>query len=291
MSVFWIIAPLAVASVLAIAVTTVHRRLPPKRAAQMLAVTLVVVLGAAVPTVLILSLGYLTHIPLLGTGFEWCARVFGVHQNVPAGVGIPASIAAVAGTWGAIKVLRSQRRLSHHHVGPVEVIAHDQPFAFTLPGRAGHVVMSSGLVEFLDEDELSVVLTHERAHGRHRHDRYLMVAKLGVAVAPMLRPLSSRLEFSLERWADESAALACGDRSFVARTLGKVALGTSSPEMSLSFAGLGIPARMTALLAPAVTPPTLRHMASLYAGVAITGVLAIYQLHHLATLFLALCPG
>jgi Zn-dependent protease with chaperone function len=291
MNTFWIIAPLAAASVLAIGVTAVHRRLPPKRAAQTLAVTLVVVLGAAVPTVLILSLGYLTHIPLLGTGFEWCARVFGVHENVPAGVGIPASIAAVAGTWGAIKVLRSQRRLSHHHVGPVEVVTHDQPFAFTLPGRAGHIVISSGLVEFLDEDELSVVLNHERAHGRHRHDRYLVFAKLGVAVAPILRPLSSRLEFSLERWADESAALACDNRAFVARTLGKVALGTPSPAMDLSFARLGVAARMTALLEPMATPTTARRMAPLYAGIAVTGLLAIYQLHHLAKLIVTLCPG
>ena len=291
MSVFWLVAPLAAASVLAIGVTAVHRRLPPKWAAQTLALTLVVVMGAAVPTVLILSLGYLTHIPLLGTGFEWCAKVFGVHENVPATVGLPASVVAIVGIWGAIKVFRSQRRLSHHQVGPVEVIAHDQPFAFTLPGRAGHIVMSSGLVEFLDEDELSVVLTHERAHGRHRHDRYLVIAKLAVAVAPMLRPLSSRLEFSLERWADESAALACDDRTFVARTLGKVALGAPSPMMSLSFAGLGVPARMTALLEPMATPPSVRQMTPLCLGVAVTGLFAIYQLHHLVKLIVTLCPG
>jgi Zn-dependent protease with chaperone function len=151
--------------------------------------------------------------------------------------------------------------------------------------------MSSGLVEFLDDDELSVVLAHERAHGRHRHDRYLVIAKLGVAVAPMFRPLSSRLEFSLERWADESAADECADRTFVARTLGKVALSSPSPAMNLSFAGLGVPARMTALLSPVVMPPTVRGIVPLYAGVAITGVLASYQLHHLAKLFVTLCPG
>lgn len=291
MNVFWIVAPLAAASVLAICVTAVHRRLPPKRAALVLTVTLIVVLGATVPTVLILSLGFLTHIPLLGAGFEWCAKVFGLHEHVPTAVGLPATYAAVAGTWGAIKVLRSQRRLTHHQEGPVEIVAHDQPFAFTLPGRAGHIVISRGLIEFLSDDELSVVLAHERAHGRHRHDRYLVIAKLGAAIAPMLRPLSSRLEFSLERWADDSAALACSDRALVTRTLGKVALGSPAPAMDLGFAGLGVAARMTALLEPAAPQPTARHMMPIYAGVALTGMLATYQLHHLARMIVALCPG
>ena len=286
-----IVAPLATASILSGAVAAVHRVLPPKRAAQTLALTLVVVLGAAVPTILILSLGYLTHVPLLGTGFEWCADAFGVHERVPAWAGLPATALAIVGAWGAAKVLRSQRRFSHHHAEPIEMVAHDRPFAFTLPGRAGHIIFSSGLTDFLNDDELAVVLAHERTHARHRHDRYLVIAKLGVAIAPMLRPLASRLEFSLERWADESAAHECGDRSFVARTLGKVALGTTAPEMSLSFAGLGVPARMTALLAPVVKPPTAGRLTPLYAGVAITGLLASYQLHHLAKLFVTLCPG
>jgi len=288
---FWIIAPLAASSALAIGVTAIHRRLPPKRAAQLLAVTLVVVLGAAVPTIFILSLGFLTHIPLLGTGFKWCAEIFGTHERVSPWVGLPATVASIAGVVGAVKVLGSQRRLTQHHVGPVEVVTHDRPFAFTLPGRAGHIVVSSGLVDFLDEDELTVVLAHEQAHAIHRHDRYLVVAKIGAAIAPMLRPLSSRLEYSLERWADESAALSCDNRAFVARTLGKVALGTPSPAMNLSFAGLGVPARMTALLSPAVVPLTKRHSAPLYAGVAVAGLLASYQLHHLVELIVALCPG
>lgn len=257
----------------------------------MLAVSLIVVLGAAVPTLLILSIGFLTHVPLVGAGFEWCAKILGVHEDVPTAVGLPATFAAVVGTWGVVKVLRSHRRFTHHQEGPVEIVADDQPFAFTLPGRAGHIVISMGLIEFLSDDELSVVLAHERAHGRHRHDRYLVIAKLGAAIAPMLRPLSSRLEFSLERWADESAAIACNDRAFVTRTLGKVALGSSVPAMDLSFAGLGVAARMTALLEPATPQPSARHMMPLYAGVAVTGVLAIYQLHHLAKLIVALCPG
>jgi Zn-dependent protease with chaperone function len=288
---FWIVAPLAASSALAIAVTAIHHHLPPKRAAQILALTLVVVLGAAVPTIFILSLGFLTHVPLLGSGLKWCAEAFGTHERVSPWVGLPATVASIMGLVGAIRVLGSQRRLAQHHAGPLEVVTHDRPFAFTLPGRAGHVVVSSGLVDFLDEAELSVVLAHEQAHAIHRHDRYLVVAKLGAAIAPMLRPLSSRLEYSLERWADESAALGCENRTFVARTLGKVALGTPLPAMNLSFGGLGVPARMAALLSPVVAPLTARRIAPLYAGVAITGLLAGYQLHHVVRLVVILCPG
>ena len=113
--------------------------------------------------------------------------------------------------------------------GTVEITDHDQTFAFTLPGRGGQVVLSTGLIDMLDEAEQQVVLAHERAHAHHRHDRYLLTAQLAAAVMPLLRPLAGRLQFSLERWADETAVARCGDRGFVARTLGKVALRRITP--------------------------------------------------------------
>jgi hypothetical protein len=109
---------------------------------------------------------------------------------------------------------------------------------------------------------------------------------------PFLRPLSSRLRFSLERWADEAAVVANdGDRRLVARTLGKVALNTMSPAMALGFGGVGVPARVAALLSPPVGRPAKVNLLGMWLAIGAVAVLGLYQLHHLAQLVAALCPG
>lgn len=285
-----VLIPLIAALVLSIVVTTTHRRLPPALAARVVTISLIVVLGAALPTLWIVSLGYLAHVPFLDVGLSWCAEIFGPHQRIPSWVGAPSLFLAAVGTVRATKVAQSYRRLRHDLPGAVEIVGHDQPFAVALPGRGGHVVLSTGLLSLLDEREQAVVLAHERAHARHRHDRYLLVAKLAAASLPMTRPLTSRVQFSLERWADEAAVTACGDRGFVAMTLGKVALHNVSPAGILGFTGLGVTARVAALLSPAPTIPGLRTVVILWAAIALTAVLALFQLHHLASLLTALCP-
>ncbi|MEP7114280.1 MAG: M56 family metallopeptidase, partial [Ilumatobacteraceae bacterium] len=237
-----ILFPLAVAMVLAILVTAAHRRVPPVVAAKAVTVTLAVVATAAAPTLWIVSLGYVTHLPLLGGRLDWCAKAFGARDPIPGWVGLPTLVLTAAGVVRARAVIAAHRRLRQDHPGTVEIADHARPFAFTLPGRGGHVVLSSGLLELLDKAEQGVVLAHEQAHARHRHDRYLLVAQLAAAIMPLLRPLAGRLQFSLERWADETAVAHCGDRGFVARTLGKVALRSITPVGAMSFAGLGVPA-------------------------------------------------
>lgn len=286
-----VIVPLLVAIALAVAVTTVHRRLPPALAARAVAVTVIVVAAAAVPTFWIVGLGYLAHAPFLGSGLRWCVEVFGAHDRISPWIGPPSLVLAGFGTIQSVRVVRAHRHLRHDHAGSVEIACHEQPFAFTLPGRGGHVVLSSGLVELLDDDEQRVVLAHERAHATHRHDRYLLVAQLAAATIPMLRPMASRLQFSLERWADEAAVQECGDRRFVARTLGKVALHGITPVSALGFAGLGVPARVAALLSAPAPRPRSSLLLGLWLAIAATGALGAFQVHHLASLVTALCPG
>lgn len=283
--------PLTVAVGLAIIVTARHRRLPPVLAARAVSITLAVVALAAVPTLWIVSLGYMVHLPLLGGRLAWCAEAFGVHEPIPSWMAIPSLVLSIAGVVRARTVLRTFRRLRHDHPGTVEIADHEQPFAFTLPGRGGQVVLSTGLVDMLDEAERRVVVAHERAHARYRHDRYLLTAQLAAAVMPLLRPLAGRVQFSLERWADETAVAECGDRELVARTLGKVALRSITPAGAMSFAGLGVPARVAALLSPPTAPLRSSAHAALWAAITVTGMLAAFQMHHLARLVTALCLG
>ncbi len=286
-----VVVPLLLALALAATVTATHRRLPPVVATRAVTVTLAVIAAAAVPTLWIVSLGYLAHIPFLGRRLQWCAEAFGVHDPIPWWLGAPALLFVTVGIIRAGSVVRGYRRLRQHDARSVEIADHAQPFAFTLPGRGGQVVLSSGLVELLDDAERAVVLAHENAHARSRHDRYLLVAQISAALVPFLRPLADRLHFSLERCADEVAVVHCGDRGFVARTLGKVALRSGTPAGVMGFGGLGAPARVAALLSPPTTPLRPGFSLALWSAIIMTAGLGVFQIHHLVRLVTALCPG
>jgi Zn-dependent protease with chaperone function len=145
------------------------------------------------------------------------------------------------------------------------------------------------MIELLDPDERRVVIAHEQAHARHRHDRYLLTAELAAAALPPLRAITRRVNYSIERWADEAAARACGDRELVAVTLGKVALH-SSPATVAGFNGLGVAARMRALMAPPIEAPPRSRLAAMWSSLAVTAAFSAYQLHHIERLVTALCP-
>ena len=284
--------PLIVAVALALMVAAFHRRVTPRLAAHILTATLLLVALAALPSVWIVGLGFLGHLPFVGHLLGWCTSAVGIDEPIPTLVGVPAVATSVLGSVRMAQVLATYRRMRASRWSPVEVTREHVPVAYTLPGSAGRVVVSAGLVSMLAVEELDVVLAHERAHGVHRHDRMVLLARLSQAALPVLRPLSDRLLFTLERWADEEAVTAAGgDRRFVARTIAKVALQVSVPVSALAIAGLGVPARVDALLRPPSIGRSSALLSSIWLAIAVTAVMASYQLHHLAAFVSALCPG
>jgi beta-lactamase regulating signal transducer with metallopeptidase domain len=281
--------PLLLCTLIVVVATTAHRRLPPALAARFVTIALVVVLVAALPTVLIVAVSFLAHAPVVGIGFQWCAQAIGMHGSVSPWIGVPVLVLLAAGVVRVARVLADQRRFRADELQPVHVVASERPYAVTLPGKAGQIVLSTAMLELLDDDEHRVVLAHERAHARHRHDRYLLTAELVAAVLPPLRTLTRRVNYSIERWADEAAAATCGDRRLVAMTLGKVALQTH-PRTVASFGGLGVASRMVALMAPPVSRPQRPRLAALWATLGVAAMFSAYQLHHLERLVAALCP-
>jgi beta-lactamase regulating signal transducer with metallopeptidase domain len=165
--------------------------------------------------------------------------------------------------------------------------------AYTVPGRPGRIVVSAGMLDTLDDAGRAALLAHERAHLSGRHFAFTSVARLAAAANPLLRPLADAVEYTVERWADEQAAQAVGDRRLVAETIARAAVAAkhsrprSSPVAALgavfdrvggSFitrarlgnAGAGpVPRRVAALLAP---PPGRRWV--LQAVVVVVAVLA-----------------
>jgi Zn-dependent protease with chaperone function len=114
-----------------------------------------------------------------------------------------------------------------------QVVASARPFAYTLGGRDGRVVVSRGLLALLDAGEREAVLAHERAHLRLQHHRLLWFARvvsaaLGPAI-PAAGDAAASLARELEVIADQAAASEVGGRRVVARALAKAALATATP--------------------------------------------------------------
>lgn len=253
--------PLAIMLALGTVLGRAPLRLHPSWSARLLATTGAMTAVAALGTGVFVAINYAAtlapsaaaHVP------EWA--LFGDDRPVPDAIGIAAGALSVAGAVVAGRtIVRWVREVRVARADAREPLDTDVPIAVAVPGRHGGVIVSRGLLRDLSPEELHVVFQHEASHLRHRHHRYLAAGALAAAVLPPLRALDGRLRLAVERWADEDAAEAIGDRASVARTLAKVALaqprtarpGGPAGPAATAFAESGVVERVEALLG---TPP------------------------------------
>lgn len=270
-----------------------HRLMRPSAAALVLAAMSAATALAVVWVVVLLALTSVAHLAWLADLARWCRTVGMAHEAVPTAAGV-VSIGLLVAT--VVSVVRAGRGLrtpvpAVPARGELLVLPTAEPTAYVVPGRPGHIVVSAGMLRALDDDERRVLLAHERAHLRFRHHRYLRVADLSAQAVPLLAPLAARVRFATERWADEEAAREIGDRRLVARAVARAALVSADHVApALAFGGLGVPARVDALLAesPSRLPATVA-LASV-AGLALFAVGgSTLQAHHLLASVSALC--
>ena len=255
-------------------------RLRPAAAARCSAVLLAAVAIATVPTLWLIGLSGLAHMGLHNPVIDWSAHLLPDYRPFGAVVGVASLAAAVIGTIRAARVLAHHRHLRCTDTCPVEFIDTDEVYAYTLPGPARTIAISDGLRRTLDDHEFDVVMAHEQAHARHRHDRYKLLALVSTAFIPPVASVMKRLEFYLERWADEEALDHTGARrDLAARTIAKVALARTSPSPALGIADHGVAARAAALLRPIEQPGVGAHIQTTTI-VALTLAFAMYQVHH-----------
>lgn len=150
--------------------------------------------------------------------------------------------------------------------GGVVVADWAEPLAVAVPGRPGEVLVTTGMLRVLDAAERRAVLAHERAHLTHRHHLAVLLAGAAAAVNPLLRPVRETVGYLVERWADEEAAAAVGDRDLVARAVARAALATAepTPAAALGMHGGAIVRRVRALQGPA--PATGRRLLAVLAA-------------------------
>ena len=141
------------------------------------------------------------------------------------------------------------------------VIVNDSvPTAFAVTGYPGRVIVSTAMLNALEPDERAALLAHEEAHLRHHHQIYLQLTKLAAAANPLLRPLVDLVHTATERWADEDAAAAIGDREVAARAVARAALarhryGTRPPAAVSSVSGSATASQLAERIHWLMEPP------------------------------------
>ncbi|ALO97911.1 Integral membrane protein [Streptomyces hygroscopicus subsp. limoneus] len=245
-------------------------RLHPRTATRLLTAVAVVMAGCSTLCLALLMVVGTAQLPGNPLPDGWSdpeVRAAVPHDEVAGRAAIPAlSVVAAACArtlWRHHRIThRAHRALAGVPGSSVAVLPDGTPYAYALPasrsrGRGpgrGRIVVSTALLAGLAPAERRALFAHERAHLTARHHRHLLAAHLAARANPFLRPLRTAVVYTAERWADEEAARAVGDRRTVARAIGKAAL--LSPRIPVptvaALAATGpVPRRVAALLAPA----------------------------------------
>jgi hypothetical protein len=291
--------PLLLPALLAVLARPLSDRLHPRHATWLLTGAAGVLAASAAVALALLAASAIVRIPPVASLGHISLSVLGpdTAYRISAGAlaGILLTAAAVTAAmflirWyrGLTDAYREARQLPGRSQA---VVLDDQAAsAYALPGRPGRIVVTAGMLDALDDTGRAALLAHEQAHLARFHHLYTSAARLAAAANPLLRPAARAVEYTVERWADEEAAQAVGDRRLVAHAIGRAALAATpgrtaralpavlgavfSPAHRDTDAAGPIPRRVAALLAPA-PPRRLPLLAVVLALTLLAGVCAL----------------
>lgn len=262
--------PLAIPALAGVAARPLAERLEPRLATWLLT-SAAVALASCSTAALALLAGYAAaRAPVLATLGHYSQSVMGRLDPIPVSAGAAAALALAGVALGVAVMFRNRARglaesyrraagLPHDSIVVVPGPALD---AYALPGRPGRIVVSGRLLDSLDPGRRTALIAHEQAHLAGRHHLFASVARLAGAANPMLLPVARAVEYTVERWADEHAAVVTGDRRLVAETIGQVALLASPRRRQAPRVALGIAGRISVAWAG----PVPRRVAALLNG-------------------------
>lgn len=196
------------------------------------------------------------------------------------GVGVSAAVPTALVAVFTYHVLRARAARTRHRkildkVGRpsarlgATVLDHMTPTAYCLPGHRSRIVVSSGTVELLSDEEIAAVVEHERVHIVGRHHLLLAAARSFAIVfrgVPLARQAGEQIPLLLEMAADDGAVHLHAHRTLVTAMLEMASAG-AVPKGALSAGGSTVHVRLRRLLAPVRrTHPAFR---AVVAGVAV----------------------
>jgi len=290
--------PLAVSVLAAVGAWPLAERLPPRTATWLLTVSAVIIAGTSGAALGLLAMAAAMRLPVVAAMGGMSLRTVGQidPDTLPVGV-IAASLfgaavlCALRAAWLRTMALIGAHRDARGLAGDrqVVVIADESADAYAVPGRRGTIVVTSGMLEALTEPERDVLLAHEQAHTAARHYLFTALVRLSAAANPLLRPLASAVGYTVERWADERAAVVTGSRPLAARAIANAALAAAAHpprrtggSVLASLAGsdqLGrrgsVPRRVGALMGP----PPKRRIVLLVATIGVVAVCGVAAVH------------
>jgi Zn-dependent protease with chaperone function len=170
----------------------------------------------------------------------WIAYVLVFALTLLIGARLVVSVLQVA--------IATRRRRAHHRM-VVDLVGKSQksglrildvaePLAYCLPGVRSRVVVSEGTLTTLADNEMTAILSHERAHLRARHDLVLEMFTAVHAAFPRFVRSASALDavrLLIEMLADDAAVRAAGPTP-LARALVTCAAGRA-PSGALAAGG------------------------------------------------------
>ncbi|MBE1489497.1 M56 family metallopeptidase [Plantactinospora soyae] len=239
-------------------------RLPPSGAAVTMAWSAVAVGVASMTNLTVFALKAIAEIPAVGRTFGWSGRV--VADDTAYVSWVPWLSAALLGAALVSVVRRWRQHREALRLGQVAlpdgsqllVVSDPTAQAFAVPGRPGHIVVTTGMRQLLTDRQFDALLAHEHAHLAARHHRLIRLAELAAAMHPALWWVARQVDYLVERAADEQAAVEVGSRRSVAQAIGVAALAASGrPDTpyglhAVSSGGV-VPRRVAQLLNPQAT--------------------------------------
>jgi hypothetical protein len=280
-----IVVALAMASCFGPLAARLADRLPPRHAAWLISAGSVASALSALTVLALLASDLVGQLPLFAHEGHWSGAALRHHELTEPGVAAVAMallLAAGAGLAVAARrlglALLAAYRASSEMAGELVVLPSGPAQAAAVPGRPGRVVVAESLLAALSSGERRALLAHERAHLAHGHHWHRGAVALAAAANPLLRPLRASIVYSTERWADEDAAAAVGERRDVATALARVALLSqgSAAAARLALAAQAVPARVTALLGGPPRPRPL--LVAALAVIPLVGIVAVADL-------------
>jgi len=199
-----------------------------------------------------------------------------------------------ADTRRAANANRAFQRASAVTFAGCRVLPIEEPQAFVLGMLKPCVYLSQGLLATLSQDDLRLVLAHEKAHARRRDPLRRFVASVGLlfhlpGIATML---NRRLARSQEMTADAEAAHEADERPRLAEALVRFARLRVSPATiaRMEFLNGDLEARVRELLdsSSRTKGPSTSMIISGFIALFVLSFFAAHMLHHLSVSLLSI---